>query len=576
VGRLLLGLVAVTAAILAGSLLGENPKVEEPIQLTTRLVRSDGVCPLNRTIVSGVGNAAFWDDPYVDPSAKRRRSDVTSVHIAIKGAKSYEMLSFNEPYTVEPLIWSPNGSRLYVRVNHSQIGVFDVESQKYNYRFTLDPEFDDVTISVSSETGVERLRSNSTVSKLKEIRRGQPGLRFWIDVGKTDSIIKLLEKDRTFIGPSGIRHNVPSFGVRKVRPLNTNDLIYSNVIRKNGVSSTILDPFFDFSKTSVGGYTGLDGDIFDTSLVKIASAEKMTIDTSKNGVFVSTVVLGDHGDSEGVILNISNSKRETVSFCRSTSYFEKRLSGIAFDVVPIFGKDQSPSSFLGFLYRSKAPAPISKNLAVYFHGGPASSVRDAPFPRAVEEMLSRGEDVLLVEYSGSAISDVHLSSLARGGTISIDQNMTELFEWFLAQKSRYDRVDIVAVSFGTVPAFYFRGKINELLNSALYVTPVLQLKQFEDVTKGTRVSPQNQEIFENLIYGSANERDSFGLQLHSKIKTIEFDKRDLFIFAKNDSKSLMSDAETLTVSTYQLSQAGHQFADQSSELWDIYWGRFRR
>ncbi len=128
------------------------------------------------------------------------------------------------------------------------------------------------------------------------------------------------------------------------------------------------------------------------------------------------------------------------------------------------------SRAMGLLFRRDVG---SRDLVVYFHGGPGASSLDEGVTGAFRALALPEADFLLVEYSGSAARGVELvNALRESGPRAIEADAAALGSWL--QRQPYRRIHLVGSSFGSVPALAVLANFRNRLCTTSLIAPLLR------------------------------------------------------------------------------------------------------
>jgi len=197
----------------------------------------------------------------------------------------------------------------------------------------------------------------------------------------------------------------------------------------------------------------------------------------------------------------------------------------------------------GALFQSENST--GRDLVVYFHGGPASSVYGTQPPVAISPLMTEGYDILSVEYSGSVGGGLRLSrSLATKPQFGFSSDANAIRHWIKANE--YSNVRLYAVSFGAAPAMVFQQSSPDLVRRSAYLGPLLEMPEtgvsetadgrFFEAESGSQIQ------FEIGVFGGAARRDEFVAWLRENAAAFEASGDDLFVFGELDKKTPVDNA----------------------------------
>lgn len=189
------------------------------------------------------------------------------------------------------------------------------------------------------------------------------------------------------------------------------------------------------------------------------------------------------------------------------------------------------------LKRKKNP---SDRLVLFYHGGPAQTSN--PYDLGLEKLalLEDNLDILFIEYSGSVGGGIDLSkNLSSSDGFGFMKDAQALKQWLRTQ--RYKRVDLYAVSFGTLPALVFSKTFPNSVDRRVFVGPLLNYGQVEEIENDATLLENTirggQLDFEIGIFGSSKNRKEYLSFIRELTDSYLSDKDDLFVFGGSDKKT---------------------------------------
>lgn len=221
---------------------------------------------------------------------------------------------------------------------------------------------------------------------------------------------------------------------------------------------------------------------------------------------------------------------------------------------PIFASKLSPDfDTTGILFGSGKAS--EKKLALYYHGGPASSAYKASLPQPLNILRAQGYDVLAVEYSGSVGGGLELSrALATEPLFGFDRDAEAVKLWM--NENDYKEAVLYSTSFGAAPAMVLQTAIPDMITRSAHLGPLLQLPpngvsekadgRFFESETGSQIQ------FEIGVFGSGKRRNEFVDWLAANAMAFRATKDDLFIFGELDMKTPVDSAPKNIVQSAQV------------------------
>lgn len=232
----------------------------------------------------------------------------------------------------------------------------------------------------------------------------------------------------------------------------------------------------------------------------------------------------------------------------------KRLIGIKFE---------GSSTLTGVLFRTNKKR--SKGVIIVFHGGPASASEYEIMSLLEIKILRSGFDILKVDYSGSIGGGLENSlNLRSGRHFGFDIDADAIGKWLAVRD--YDRVNLLAISFGALPALNFLESHGAIVGRRVFVGPLLQ---YPNLQKGdqrtsdlTNIELNDQIQFEIGLFGGVARRDQYVKYIWKKSSDYKASNKDLFVFGKFDHISPMSSASRTILNhanVFEDQNSGHEF-----------------
>ncbi|MEP1338958.1 MAG: alpha/beta hydrolase [Marinomonas sp.] len=231
------------------------------------------------------------------------------------------------------------------------------------------------------------------------------------------------------------------------------------------------------------------------------------------------------------------------------------------------------SDTTGVLYKQRSGT--ARQLVLYYHGGPASTLHGTRIPSVIQSMLDSGYDVLGVEYAGSVGGGLSLSrGLSAKPVFGFEMDAESVSSWINEQ--RYETVVVYSSSFGAAPALVFMTEFPEIVDGSIFVAPLLK------VPSATISEQQGQQFFQSeagsqeqflkSAFGSAARTDEFRSWIEEYSASFEASERDLFLFGELDEKTPRSSAPRNILRkavVVEVDKATHEFIQASNDTMDL-------
>lgn len=236
-------------------------------------------------------------------------------------------------------------------------------------------------------------------------------------------------------------------------------------------------------------------------------------------------------------------------------------------VQPIALSDEN-SAFL-YEYSIGGRKLSDKKAVIFFHGGPASTIRDNPYPEVVRNLLNRDTDIFYVDYLGSALTGSRYGLSGTAPAKRMTQSHRDLALGFRDKLAPYGKIVIISESFGAVPANIIRKQNILPVSDYIYIAPLLKLRSpgewLEDV-RGTEM----QGLFENSAFGgSPAAREEMGILVEDISQYRGSNDRMTYIFGENDAVSREDDLVLANAPSDKLvvKTASHKTISGFQEVW---------
>lgn len=193
------------------------------------------------------------------------------------------------------------------------------------------------------------------------------------------------------------------------------------------------------------------------------------------------------------------------------------------------------------LYRA---APQSDGLVVYFHGGPANSLREARYLATVRRYAALGFDVVAVDGAGSRdIGLAALSQLAVDAPAAIEADAQVVRGFVSGLRPGYGRVIVHGESFGASQAIVTAKTLGA--DALVLVAPWLVHRAPDDWMTGDAMASRkaNQIRWERAVFGEFDSVPArrFRTWMVSLADGSRFNSRSLIVFAQQDPVSRPGD-----------------------------------
>jgi pimeloyl-ACP methyl ester carboxylesterase len=341
-------------------------------------------------------------------------------------------------------------------------------------------------------------------------------------------------------------------------------------------------PVVDSSVNAVRGAFGPDRYVSDAS-----SGQRSTM-IEQSGLFYKAasrwggwLAMLREDDNFGMSLELTNgsSGPRTINLCerRRESQFRHELADASVrEVRHLVNTTVGNYETRSLLYGGGAPDSKARNLVVYYHGGPASTIYDQPFPRLVKTLLSNSTDILAVDYPSSAGLQAPFADYQRRGVSAIEDGVRAVHSW-ISKNAHYRNVYIIGESFGAVPALISRRQYPALAANYFMLAPMIKVPPLSAAGRAAGVSAESQRIFEVAVFGEGDRRARFDADLQSLVVDQPRRTNVTFLFGANDGLSDRSSLGPLEALASRevivVPGANHQLLSSKDSVLDLINGR---
>lgn len=218
--------------------------------------------------------------------------------------------------------------------------------------------------------------------------------------------------------------------------------------------------------------------------------------------------------------------------------------------------------------------PNSKNLIVYLYGGPHSVLAgDAHWNGATYEILSRNHDALIIGYSGSTNGLETVSRLRKNGYKALEKDAMFLGRYLKTQDSKYDKIFLIAESFGGAIAPILIKEFPEIFHKSVLISPLAKIKRGKFKTMApsgnaeldayfavaAKENKRAQDLFLTRAFAGENDDapNSFANWLKDRYENLNPNENVMIIQGEDDEKSLPDDIPVSGKAIRIVNKRGH-------------------
>jgi hypothetical protein len=474
--------------------------------------------------------------------------------------------SYYGPDLVLPVRW--DGELLWARATRNRMLAIDIGQDKVEERGVLPAAFDRIDLRATTDGDLSALQEPVVRNAVSRV--GGDFYRAGITLGRQPSLFGVRTGNLSLVrlgasdGPPLLR---ASFTRRLLAFPDTRHfeggLTYAGAPdRASGNYLPYQLPIVDLATGEVvGKFNGAEVRLDATAPIALASLRRTLaaggaiLDASyRNG---RLAVLARVEEGRIAALRVGPTGLSRIDLCTDSppAAPTPRLS--------IFGIDRSGREVMRpgvpIAIHLTRPTGRGRDLVIVFDGGPTGSLSDNYLPPVAGRLMGKDRDLLVVDYAGSVGGGPQLTSrLTTGGLAAIAEDVDALLAWLKAHP--YRRVYLDGGSFGAIPAMLALKRDRKRFAAAIFTVPLLKLRDPTEWTQrrpfGT-ISAPGQLAFEEAVFGGADGRARFALDLSRLVASTPFGEQDAFFFGQADFTSQAQDLPKEIRSRIATLKAGH-------------------
>lgn len=489
-----------------------------------------------------------------------------------------------------PIRWSRTGTKLYVRVREPQQRIIAIDASGFQLEeSTLPPEWSAMDINAITHGDLRLLRAPSVLERVRRVD-GKEFIRGSLTLGSTAVVLGARRSDLELVRLDQDRASDLGINSGHTRLLTAfpDKRLYAGGFSYLGATRRVAgENYFPYQLPLIDLESGLVAGRFGPTQILLDSVSPLQsgIDELNRRLRSAGAILLDaslSGDALMALLAFHNGNRHIIRVGReglTEKLICKRrpvanLQGLRVFRIDDQGRETMTAKGFPIVVQYSAASAVvgSRDAVVDLHGGPGGTLADDVYwlPQSLK-LLRPGRDVIAVEYAGSLGGGASLTRrLAKDGMNALRQDAHALAAWL--SKQGYEKLYLLAGSFGSVPAMILQSKHRNLICASFHIGPVLALQNPKVWAKtGDGIQSANagtQLAYEFASFGGKQKRKRFAAELETVVANAELSESYHLYFGEIDNISrpehLPANAKPKII-IFPLT--GHAVLGARSELW---------